>query len=171
MRESHGGVSAHILIVTFQFCLLHRFDGEPLGDCIEQYIRGHVESQDACELTGLEGYLAKRAERILACFGRAKCTAGMACLGHTTQSTGYGQPPFLLQLWRTDSTSLLMVAFEDSSIASSRQWRWYTWTGSHSAPIAHTRAAFYSVVERRVTTGKEERWPSGWRLLPACTGG
>ena len=58
-----------------------------------------------------------------------------------------------------------MVAFEDSSIASSRQWRWYTWTQSHSAPIAHTRAAFYSVVEGRVTTGKEERWPSGWRAV------
>ena len=44
----------------------------------------------------------------------------MASLGHTTQSTGYGQAaaPFLLQLWRTDSTSILMVAFEDSSIAS-----------------------------------------------------
>jgi hypothetical protein len=106
----------------------HRLDGEPLGDCIEQYIRGHVESQDACELTGLEGYLAKRAERILACFGRAKCTTGMACFGHTTQSTGYRRHLSYCSHGVPTQQSVRVVAFEDLGIATSRQWRGYTWT-------------------------------------------
>jgi hypothetical protein len=54
MRETHGGVPAHIFAVTFQFCLSTVSIASMANHCIEQYIRGHVESQDACELTGLE---------------------------------------------------------------------------------------------------------------------
>ena len=39
------------------------------------------------------------------CFNKAKCTTGMAGVGHTAQSTWYGQAPFPLKLWRTGSTT------------------------------------------------------------------
>ena len=62
-----------------------------------------------------------------------------------------------------------MVALEDFGhrVIASAALVYLTW--AHSAPIANVRAAVCSVVETTVecwlTTGKKERWPSGWRAV------
>lgn len=55
-----------------------------------------------------------------------------------------------------------MVAFEDSSIASVAPM----YVNEVTLPqLRILGLPFCSVVERRLVTGKEERWPSGWRVV------